>query len=473
MQQFVDKLFERAKRVAGATSAIALFAAMPTGVAQADELANLKVQLEALQSQVSALNTGPARTVPALRKGESRMTLRRGSGLDGALDHLTAANDKMPADRGYTVAISPSADLPAPVTEISVSGYVKADVIYDLDRPLGDTIGGIFNALPGPNNDSFRIHARQSRFRIKSKSETAIGQIRTLIEGDFFDGPRTSFRLRHAWGEWAMTPNWTFGAGQTWSTFMPLIDLPDTADFFGPAGAAFSRQGQVRLSYNNGPVSMRFAVENPNTTGTFVVGGPVPATLGIGVVGQEKVPDFTAQFRYTTESGQILQLNGVVGYAKASAVSDPLIGANPSGSFTIWGVIGTAQFKLGDIAKITLSGGLGDGAARYIDGADTAANYNLTTGRFNGRRYYNIDPSVSIGLTDTVSANLAYGFVDFKRSDTAIGQTDFAQTVHGNIVWRPVKQMKMAWEVIWAERRVRGFGNPNAVRGQFGAWFFF
>ena len=43
------------------------------------------------------------------------------------------------------------------------------------------------------------------RFRIRSRSDTAVGQIRTLIEGDFEGSPfgtTTSFRLRHAWGEW-------------------------------------------------------------------------------------------------------------------------------------------------------------------------------------------------------------------------------------------------------------------------------
>jgi hypothetical protein len=56
------------------------------------------------------------------------------------------------------------------------------------------------------------------------------------------------------------------------------------------------------------------------------------------------------------------------------------------------------------------------------------------------------------------------------------------QTVHANILWRPVQQMQLGWEVMWGQYDFDGgdFGfasspdrKDDAIRAQFGAWFFF
>ena len=64
-----------------------------------------------------------------------------------------------------------------------------------------------------------------------------------------------------------MTPNTTIGIGQTWSNFMNLFAYPDTVDFFGPAGASFARQGQLRCDLPRAVpgCSLAFSVENPET----------------------------------------------------------------------------------------------------------------------------------------------------------------------------------------------------------------
>ena len=169
-------------------------------------------------------------------------------------------------DAGFTIAITPSADMPAPVAEIVVYGYVKGDVIYDLD--------GNFNkfsfSMPGQdrfdeNDDEFVfLHANQSRFGIKSKVDTAVGQIRSRIEMDFFcAGEATDFgaafqgigqtycpRLRQAYGEWDMTPNWTFLAGQT--------DQIETLSIIGVTLVDISRRcrHQRRHPLRTGPLDL-------------------------------------------------------------------------------------------------------------------------------------------------------------------------------------------------------------------------
>lgn len=444
----------------GSASALA----MGSSLVEADELSALKAQLEALQARVDQLSLRPE--PPRLPEGASWFTVGRGSDLDESFAHLTSRRDEMPSERGFTIAVTPAADLPAPVHEVTIGGYVKGDVIYDFDQDLGDFFA--FTDLDRARDEEHvRLHAKQSRFRIRSKSDTAVGQIRTLIEGDFFtdDSATTTshrLRMRHAFGEWDMTPSWMLGVGQTWSNFMPLFDLADTVDFNGPAGVAFARQAQVRWTYSSGPLLAAVAVERPRTVAASVPGlGPVAAAT-------ERVPDFTGRFEYTFPGEHKVGVTGVIGEhrIKEAAGSDDEF---------IWGVIGAAQVHVTDRVIATASGGLGDGAGRYIIGADVPSN---VTGLgvapdIEGRRYYHISPNLAIGITDTITVNGAWGYVNFKDGDTVVGETDWLQTVHGNLMWQPVRQLKLGFEGMWAQRKIEGSGKVDAARAQFGAWFFF
>ena len=216
---------------------------MATG-AQAEDLNDLKAQIEALQSRVNELETQQAQA-PANNSG---ISFRRGDALaDWNTDR--AQEGQMPAERGMTIAITPTADVPAPVTEVTVSGYVKGDFIWDFDQSLGTTFtSGVGIDQRDQKDVHFSTHAQQTRFRIRSRTDTAIGQIRTLIEGHFF-GAGLGFGLRHAWGEWDMTPNWTLGIGRFWRLGYDVFTGVTLVDFGGSAGApGRSRTEQVRLT---------------------------------------------------------------------------------------------------------------------------------------------------------------------------------------------------------------------------------
>ena len=47
-------------------------------------------------------------------------------------------------------------------------------------------------------------------------------------------------------------------------------------------------------------------------------------------------------------------------------------------------------------------------------------------------------------------------------------------TVHANLIWSPVKQMRMGWEVMYGDvdDPLRGI-NDDIIGAQFGTWFFF
>src|SRR5690349_6586950 len=68
-------------------------------------------------------------------------------------------------------------------------------------------------------NGNWFAGVRQTRFGVKGFIPTSHGEIRTIFEFELFgtgvDAGQTTFRLRHAWGEFRK-----IGAGQTWSVFM-------------------------------------------------------------------------------------------------------------------------------------------------------------------------------------------------------------------------------------------------------------
>ena len=290
---------------------------MSTG-AMADDLGDLKAQIEALQARVNSLESTP--TTGALPEGASLITFQRGQGTLGDWNVDRASEGEMPSDRGFTIAVTPTADVPAPITEVTVSGYVKADFIWDFNQDLGQTFDPTAIDDRDQNDVHFQAHARQTRFRIKSKTDTAIGQIRTLIEGDFWgsgQGDRGSFRLRHAYGEWDMTPNWTLGIGRYWGLGADLITGVPLVDFGASIGGAYSRAEQVRLQYQSGPITFAMGIQDPKrsvrdavvfkSTGVFLA-----TVTGATFVDTPDLPAFGAHLIYDAPGGHQLFLGANV-----------------------------------------------------------------------------------------------------------------------------------------------------------------
>ena len=128
--------------------------------------------------------------------------------------------------------------------DLTIYGYVKADLIYDLDSDLGNTIFGLASLAPGAAAGSkFRGHAFQSRLGVRAELDGATA----VLEGDFFGSGGGQFRLRHAYVDVS-----GFRVGQTWTNFMPIESYPSTLDFQGPAGIPFARVVQARYTHETG-----------------------------------------------------------------------------------------------------------------------------------------------------------------------------------------------------------------------------
>jgi len=351
--------------------------------------------------------------------------------------------------------------------------------------------------------------------------------VRTLIEGDFFGAGgnevfsnSTSFRLRHAWGEWDITPNTTIGVGQTYTNFQSLFASPDTVDFFGPAGLTSVRQGQVRITYRDGPWLFALGLENAETDVTSVgidelasdpeiideltgIRCNESATDNICEV-NDNVPDITARLQFDAPGGHRFQLSGVLRNLRSDG---DLAGPRATGGTDFdfgedgidikngdsqlgWGVLGAASINLGDVATLTGTLAYGDGIGRYLsnaNGSDAIFTAGLvdfgsdpdigTIAEFDGDldaiRSLGASASLSVPVSETLTTNVAFGYYSQNSGDIIDGMIDDLITVHTNLIWPPVSRFSMGVEGMWGDVDRKGEKSEDALRFQFGAWFFF
>ena len=425
---------------------------MATG-AQADELSDLRTQLEALQSRVNSIKATPAKRLPT---GTSVLTIAKGQGSLaswGNESRRDAASQS--SDRGYTISINPTADLPAPVTEITVYGYAKLDFTWANEtQSVYQRVFDMSQANGTNEKNRWNAHAAQTRFGIKAKTDTAIGQIRARIEGDFYGSPygtSSNFRQRHSFGEWDMTENWTLQAGQTWHLGSLLPIGISTIDFTGPAGVTYSRSPLLALKYNNGPISARFGISNPQR-------------------GNADYPNFGGTIQYNFGGGHEFIIGGEVADWDSATKSG-----------TGYGIGGGANINLGDIASITSGIYYGQGSvARYLN---QGFGFGAFDANGNPTKQWGATIGVSVKVSEATTVNASYGYTDQKESQGNVAVpcagvrsgacVDDVMTIHANILWRPVKQMRLGWEVEWGRNDYYQAKSNSQVRGAFGAWFFF
>ena len=241
---------------------IAIGAALALSVAPAgaNEIAELKAQIKALQERLGKIE----------------------------------AAQKEAAKTAVTAGETGGFKMPGSGTSISISGYVKGDFYIDSDNDLGTTFGnaaGIrLDGEAGDDDDdgAFGAHATQSRVRIGSSTDTDHGALNTVLEGDFNPYGPTRLRLRQAYGELGPVL-----AGQAWSIRGDDHTYADTVEFDGPAGVVATRTPQIRLTLPLGEgLYGQMAVE--------------PAISG------NEVPTFLAALRYSSGWGAV-NVTGAVG----------------------------------------------------------------------------------------------------------------------------------------------------------------
>ena len=258
----------------GCVTALALFVAPAAG----GEIDDLKAQIKALMNRLEGIE---------------------------AREKMMKADMKAAAEAVKTKAVATgdfpgSWKMPGSNTSVSFSGYVKLDAIYDFDQDLGNSFfgydwGGGVSPINLDGDDSgnrnFSLHATQSRLRFDSLTPTKMGNLKTVIETDFY-GAGDVLRLRHAYASLGGVL-----AGQNWSIIGDENTYADTIDAQGPVGVASTRRPQVRYTSAMGKnLTAQVALEDPAAPAILMAGGKVSS--------QDRIPNLLAALRLKTRLGR-------------------------------------------------------------------------------------------------------------------------------------------------------------------------
>jgi len=449
----------------------------------ADELADLKKQVETLAKRIEQLESQQkqVQTVPTVQRVPRVPRVQ----TEDDLETTTAAVNTLNVDPNSNLItagdMQGSFKIPDTNTSFKIFGFVRGAFIYDIAaRPEsrgGDTAGVASAPLEGSQEYEIRgdtrIGARDSKFGISTYTPTDYGDLRTLIEGDFNGPPndkasransnRTAFGVRHAYAEFG-----NYLVGQTFSNYMDTSAFPEKLDGSGPIARSFIRQGQLRYTWRFDKRS-RIAVALENPRGDFV--GADDNTL------DDSVPDLTANYRYQTDRWHF-QYSGMV---RRIGIDNGIAGGLKDNAFG-WAMQQSAAIYLGDGRdRISWNINFGDGIGRYIeDGGDQGASINL-----NG----NLDTQFGYGgfityrhwWTETLRSNIEFGIVRFNLNPLAEAlfpdrEKDANRELyasHVNLIWSPIDKVSFGVEYIHGQRMVHDGREGRIRRLQFNSEYDF
>ena len=364
----------------------------------------------------------------------------------------------------------------APGTTFEFGGYVKLDFTYDFEQTQGFSVGGSTLGVGRPDDGGFRAQARESRFNVKSTTQTDTGPVTALIEFDFFNGDGNELisnsnraRLRLAYGTWN-----GFLAGQNWSLFMPIAFGAAQVNFAGPVGTVFLRHPQVRYTFPemetaSGSFTAAVSLESSENSArfddpNFGAGGLAAPSIGGSEPKTDQLPDLIGAVTWTNGvqrakvAGMLTELNSPIG-------SDSEIGYGVNLAFAtpLWaGSDFRGSFNWGDgLGRYILSGGIGN--AGIID---------TTTGNLDTIEIWGGQLSLRQTLTDTISISFAGGFF---RAEDRFAPTDRKEQISATttVFYEPNSKTTMGLQFLWLQAENDRGAQEAASRLQFSTQFRF
>ena len=407
--------------------------------AQADELSALKAQLEALQSRVSQLETQPAPTLPP---GAKLLTVRKGQLAYNEILPMRAS-EQLRDHQGYTIAVTPTADLPAPVSEVTVSGEIRARLLYfdhDTDGDIDLNGDNDVTDVDESNSDhNFFDVTTRGRLRIDGKTETAIGEVGGTIRLQATDGTEADMNI--IWGYWQMTPNLQLGAGFTDSlaAIQASVDWNGNAVLNGfNAGPTNQSVSSFRLTYTNGGLTLAAALEDNDV-------GDIPAVAGY-------IAFDTGSFLINASA--LWQDDDSTGFNDTD--DDWVVGV---------GVIG----NLGDMLRIEAAANTGEGYSPAV--------YGVQNVNENDFEFWSASVLAVLSFGNNLSLELDFGYTNLDHEGDeallAVEQVEKLWSVGGAIYWDPVDQLTLGWGVGWNKQEDDEDDDFTDITAGFGAWFRF
>ena len=384
---------------------------------------------------------------------------------------------------GVSAALLASAPALAEETgrSFEIYGFAQADAIYDFGRMNPDWDDAFRpSKIANPegiygSDGQASVSVKQSRFGVKGTMPTTEGRapISFKFEFDLFgvgaDAGQTTFRLRHAYGEWG-----SLLAGQTNSIFMDIDVFPNTIDYWGPNGMVFWRNVQIRWTpYRTDTSSFAIGIEEPsNDVDTGQVREFDPE-LGDNIQSNEEIPNLAAHYRTQGDWGHV-QIAGILrslGYDTKGTPNN-----QPKGDELGWGVNLSGTINTIGRDKILLQYVYGHGIASYMNdgGMDLAPEGRLPTETDPGNadakavpltgivayydHYWNDEFSSSIGYSTTFVDNTNLQTDDtFKKG----------QYTSVNLLYYPVANVMVGGELLWGDLEFKDGSTQDDLRVQF------
>lgn len=347
---------------------------------------------------------------------------------------------------------------------MKLGGYVKTDMIYDVDGTLDQT-QFLMSTIPVEgqpeygNSGYFSFIARETRFNIDIRRVTKGSvPLKMFIEGDFWS-QGNQFRLRHAYivaGE--------FIIGQTWTTLSILESLPVMIDFAAGDALFGGRTSQVRWQRKvNKNLQLAAAlekipfigIENPNN-----YAGMASSAL----------PLVALRMDYSWNSGVLFLGSSAAQLRWDGGDNGPVVKALQ------WDVVFAGRQYAGKKNFFTWNVSYGVGSGENIMAfAGSSANAVLV----DSTKLETMPAlSVLVGYmhkwTDNLSSNFSYAYGWLETPDSRAPFALMKGGVgHVNLIYRPVKQFATGIEYIWGAQRTANDNLGRASRIQAMARFDF
>ncbi len=341
--------------------------------------------------------------------------------------------------------------IPGTTTWLRLSGYAKLDAMMD-DDDAGDSDQFITSDIPvgAQRGDArFNMHARQTRFTMEARRETSAGQLRFLLQNDFFgSGGSYGYRLRHAWGQLGNTY-----AGFGWSAFMDLDSGPDTLDFAGPGASPSARLASIRQYFPlRGGNQIILAAEHRAPEITYDDPDGRSRTAA---------PNLVLAARHEADWGNV-QLAGLLRYLSYDAPGNSdssvaggaaLTGSwgHDSGDYVVYGVMGGQGIAayVGDLGGLDLDAVVD--ARGQLDTLQTWGGWLGYTHLWNSRW----------------RSTLTYGRLYLER-DTLLAASAFRRSDYAaaNVVWEPAPSWSWGLELLYGKLQQQDGESGDAMRLQ-------
>jgi hypothetical protein len=374
-----------------------------------------------------------------------------------------------------TTLAAQSSDQSKSESKFEVYGFAMADAGYSTKQGdpawfdvLRTTKLPAFKDQFAPDGQAF-FSVRQTRFGVRTESPTNVGTLKTQFEFELFgvgvDAGQTTFRLRHAWGQWKQ-----IGAGQTNSTFMDGDVFPNSLEYWGPNGMLFFRNVQVFYEPIAGNSNLRIAIERPGASGDA---GVYADRIQLqNVRARFPMPDFTGHYRVGRDWGYV-QVGGALRYFKVDDLLDDQFDLD--GSIWGWGLALSSNLKVTPRDTARLMFVYGEGVQNYFN--DAPVDVGVKNNFSNPVTPIVAEALPDIGVVafldhnwnDRWSTAVGYSLVDI---DNSSGQSPDAykrgQYALVNLLHTPTRNVMMGGELQWADRENNSDGFKSSdVRLQF------